>query len=412
MTTELRGPRTLILSNSFSGGGAEAVARLMVETLDKSTCVLFENNAQVELKDRTVWVAGWKHSSGRLVTVLINLWRLLAVQVAKLIVRPSATISHLEGPNFANLLTGFGGRKIVFVHNRLGHSYQTTALRDRALLALGRFLYKRADVVVAVSSGIRDEIVSDFRVDPLKVLVLPNPIDLRQIKKKALKEYGDDRDHLLKEKYLVSVASLTEQKNHRGMLKLYARLVSHTPMSCELKLIILGTGPLKQELKEECARLDLSFLDASDGRGFNRHAQIFFMGYQFNPYPLLTNAQMLIMTSKWEGLPIALLESMGLGVPAAVTDCSESIREVWNITPTRENAFIKEAFLAECGILLPLQFDEAKYLDQTTDMIFHIATNSEARDRLGQNCLVAAERFTIDRVKEIWEEKLLLHTSN
>jgi glycosyltransferase involved in cell wall biosynthesis len=409
MTTELRGQRTLILSNSFSGGGAEAVARLMVETFDQSTCVLFENNAQVKLKDRAVWVAGWKHSSGRVVTLLINLWRLMVVQVAKLIVRPSATISHLEGPNFANLLTGFGGRKIVFVHNRLGHSYQATALRERALLALGRFLYKRADVVVAVSSGIRDEMVNDFHVDPSKVLVLPNPIDLRQIRKKALEEYGDDRDHLLREKYLVSLASLTQQKNHRGMLKLYARIVSRTSIGRELKLVIAGTGPLKQELKEACERLELSFFDASDERDFDRNAQIFFMGYQFNPYPLLTNAQMLIMTSKWEGLPIALLESMGLGVPAAVTDCSESIREVWNITPTRENAFIKEAFLAERGILLPLQFDEPEYLDQATDMIFRIATNSEARDRLGQNCLVAAERFSIDRVKEMWEEKLLLY---
>jgi len=378
----------------------------MVEVLDRATCVLFENDAQVEIEDRTVWVASSKHSFGGLGNLLINLWRLVVVQVAKLAFRPDVTISHLEGPNFANLLTWFGGRRIVFIHNRLSNSYLTHQARDKVLLALGRFLYKRADIVVAVSEGVKAELLSNFEVDSSKVFVLPNPIDIKNIRLAASTKYGNDCDRLCKEAYIVSVASLTEQKNHKAMLRLYAKIISFAPEFHQLKLVLLGEGPLKNQLQEECLQLGLHYFDGSSCKRFDQKPQVFFLGFQPNPYPLLSNARMLMMTSKWEGLPIALLEAMALGVPSAVTDCSESIREVFGVQRASEDRTSQGLLSTGLGILLPLDFDGSGNLENSTRMICDLIINPQARDRVTQNCVLQAEKYGIDSVSQIWREKL------
>ena len=110
---------TLVLSTALVGGGAEAVARLMVEQLNGSTCVLFENDASVVVPGHEIRVISRWRARGPLIILLVNMWRVLVVQAVKLQVRPAVTISHLEGPNFANILTFFGGRRVLFVHNRV-----------------------------------------------------------------------------------------------------------------------------------------------------------------------------------------------------------------------------------------------------------------------------------------------------
>ena len=121
----------LVLSTALAGGGAEAVARLMVEQLNGSTCVLFENDASVVVPDHEIRVISRWRTRGPLRILLVNIWRLLVVQVVKLQLRPAVTISHLEGPNFANMFTFFGGRKILFVHNRVERSYYQNRWFDK-----------------------------------------------------------------------------------------------------------------------------------------------------------------------------------------------------------------------------------------------------------------------------------------
>ena len=79
-----------------------------------------------------------------IIVLLVNIWRLLVVQAVKLQVRPAVTISHLEGPNFANILTFFGGRSVLFVHNRVEQSYHKNRTFDKL---------KKVLVTVVIPSG-------------------------------------------------------------------------------------------------------------------------------------------------------------------------------------------------------------------------------------------------------------------
>ena len=399
--------RILILSNALSGGGAESVARLMVQRLEDASCVLFENNARVEVSGRRIWVASRNHRGGLGVTLLVNLWRLVVIQWAKLRLRPAVTISHLEGPNFANVLTILGGKKILFVHNRISKSYPGSSFREQLKRRLARTLYHRAQWVVGVSPGVCRELTELFHVEHQKVLFAPNPIDRSAIDEASAQEYGDYRDQLVASNYLISIASLTPQKNHELMLRIFQNLVDGDPYFSDFKLIVLGEGELRNSLKRLCHELGLSVFD-SNNDPYTGLEQVGFLGFQESPYRLLSQARLLLMTSRWEGLPIALLEAMTLGVPAVISNCSEGIREAWQVLD--ENVGVAKPELCRWtsfGALINGVSQHQTTIDVWTLAIKRLLKDDKLYARCSEACGVRSEAYDIHRVVDIWEKELL-----
>ena len=322
--------RILIVSNALSGGGAEAVARLMVEKLNEATCILFENDAEIVVPGVQILVTSTKHSGALLPTLLVNLKRLILIQLAKIRIKPTVTISHLEGPNIANMLTVCGGRRIQFVHNRIAESYPGNTLREFVKRVLVRAVYRRSDKIVGVSPGVCKELCKSLNVHSSKVLFGPNPIDLFSILEQSKQEYGDYRDNIVESNYLIVVASLTWQKNIELTLYIFKCLINDYPELGKLKLVILGEGVIQETLSNLCRQLSLVTFDESN-QSYTGSEEVYFLGFQSNPYPLLSRAKLLIMTSRWEGLPIALLEAMALGVPGTISNCSDGIRKAWQV---------------------------------------------------------------------------------
>ena len=316
----------LILSTALSGGGAEYVARLMAENISRSSCVLFENQAGIASNKYSIHAIPYIKLNWPIAKITLNLYRLIYVQWAKLRMQPFATISHLEGPNFTNLLTIGGGRKIIIVHNSLNKNYSNATEFGRTKQLLARWLYSRADRIIGVSNDICEELVNDYDVTRHRLCVIENPIDIEKIKKLSKARFYDWRDELLKQDYLVNVASLTEQKNHELLIHVYSRIVRHFP---DLKLILIGKGDKESEIRCLCNKLGLEIY----GGGARSvpgicSSQVFLLGFQENPYPFIEKSRLFVMTSHWEGMPITLLESMALGKPIVISDCSSSIRDV------------------------------------------------------------------------------------
>ena len=394
----------LILSNALSGGGAEAVARLMVTKISTASCVLFENDAGITVAGKRVKTAYRQYRAGMFFTVLVNLWRLMHIQWEKIRLRPAVTISHLEGPNFANMLTVMGGRRVLFVHNRISQSYPGHGARDKVMRYLCHRLYSRANTVVAVSSGVEQELVQSFGIDQAKVRVLPNPVDIEAIEQAAGCRYGDYRDLLCEARYVISVASLTKQKNHEQMLRAYARLISSSQDCASIKLVLLGDGPLRSELQNLCQQLGLRFFDAEQSGGLDSDAQVYFLGFQENPYPLISRAQLLLMTSLWEGLPIALLEAMSLGIPSVVSDCSEGIRDLWQLPAADIDNRKEDPLTLETpfGVLMPLSIDDSKVAEDWAQEVEKLLCDPVQRARCANACRRRANDYDIDRVAELW----------
>ena len=102
---------------------------------------------------------------------------------------------------------------------------------------------------------------------------------------------------------LIYVGRLTYQKNPQRLLRLCARLKRDKP---DLKVAIVGTGELEEELKALCKELNLE-------------DTVRFLGFQPNPIKMVACSKAMILTSRWEGTPMCALEAMALGTPVVST---------------------------------------------------------------------------------------------
>lgn len=130
-----------------------------------------------------------------------------------------------------------------------------------------------------------------------KSTVLYNVIDSKQLIKKAeLAEKKDRYD-------VVYLGRLTYQKDPQRVINVLEKVVLKYP---KLKAAVIGTGELENEVKE---------LIKEKGLGENIHV----LGFMSNPYGILQNSKIMLMTSRWEGTPMCGLEAIALGIPIVST---------------------------------------------------------------------------------------------
>ena len=126
---------------------------------------------------------------------------------------------------------------------------------------------------------------------------LNNIIDIEKIRKKA----SEDKSAY---KYdIVYLGRFTYPKNPYRLIDVLERVVTKKP---SVQVGLIGTGELEEEIKCIAAKKGLL-------------SNLTFMGFQANPYGLLRDAKVMLMTSRWEGLPMCVLEAMSLGIPVVST---------------------------------------------------------------------------------------------
>lgn len=127
--------------------------------------------------------------------------------------------------------------------------------------------------------------------------ILQNIIDISALQKKA----GED-----KKVYHYDIAylgRLSVQKNPQRLINIIRGVVRLYP---EVKVAIIGTGVLLDEITALVNE-------------FGIVGNIDFLGFLSNPFKILQDAKLMIMTSRWEGTPMSALEAMALGVPIVST---------------------------------------------------------------------------------------------
>ncbi|MDT8284826.1 MAG: glycosyltransferase, partial [Thermovirgaceae bacterium] len=100
-------------------------------------------------------------------------------------------------------------------------------------------------------------------------------------------------------------------KVYDTLLKAFSILRKNRPA----KLFIMGGGRQKERLETLAKTLQI------DG-------DVEFAGFMSNPFPYLSNSDLYILSSRYEGFGMALLEALALGIPSVATDCPSGPREI------------------------------------------------------------------------------------
>jgi len=228
--------------------------------------------------------------------------------------RPVAVYSALDYVNvvtvLARALARVDVRLVVSERNTLSvAATNSSQLSTRWMPTLVRWVYPRADAVVAVSQGVADDLA--HRCGLTAVHVLPNPV----VTPEVFRMLGEPVEHpwLLDRSVpvVLAVGRLVPQKDFALLLEAFAAVRSYRAV----RLVILGDGPLRTDLERRAEALGI----ADD---------VSLPGYCDNPYPAMAAADVFVLSSRWEGSPGVLIEALACGARVVATDCPSGPREV------------------------------------------------------------------------------------
>ncbi len=174
---------------------------------------------------------------------------------------------------------------------------------------LYRQLYPRSDKVICSSKYMRNDLIRNFGIPPQKISVIPNPVDTARIKSLCRSGNNPYRSGKI---HLVAVGWLIHQKGFDLLLKSFEYAVGQLS---DLHLTIVGDGPQREPLTRMAEDLGI-------------RKRVSFVGHKDNPYLYMANADLFISSSRWEGLPNAVLESLACGTPVIAFDCPGGTNEI------------------------------------------------------------------------------------
>lgn len=165
---------------------------------------------------------------------------------------------------------------------------------------MDRFALLFLDQVVTVSLFIKKQITDYFYLNPEKIEVIYNGIEVPSPQIRTPHKKSEKEDFIF-----VFVGRIAAVKNLSMMLRALAELIKNTDK--RISLWIIGDGPEKTSLEDLSKNLKI----------FDK---VKFWGFRNDIKELLNKSDVFMLTSHYEGISIALLEAMASSIPAIVTD--------------------------------------------------------------------------------------------
>ncbi len=230
--------------------------------------------------------------------------------------KPDVVLSALLTPNVLLLLS----RVFLRMPMRVVISERSTisiALAHGGLIRkclfplLARWLYPKADAIVAVSGGVARDLSRYVGLSHASIHTIYNPVYSEELIQASYDTVAHPWFQDKEMPVVLSAGRLHEAKAFDVLIEAFALVRSRHPA----KLIILGEGPQRSRLENIIRSLGLE-------------DQVQLPGFVDNPWKYMRQANVFVLSSKWEGLPGALIEAMACGTPVVATDCPSGPSEI------------------------------------------------------------------------------------
>jgi glycosyltransferase involved in cell wall biosynthesis len=267
-------------------------------------------------------------------------------------------------------MVSHSSKRIRIVHTFHGHAFHSyfNTIKVSIFIMIERLLAKFTDRIVVLSSLQKDDICHGFRIAKAeRVRVIPLGFDLSRFRDCEKYRETTRGEYLSKESpdtFLVGmIGRLTEVKNHSLLLRAVKVLKNHGRLG-HFRFLIVGDGELKSKLQNEAIRLGV-------------RDTIVFTGWKKDLVPVYGALDAMVLTSKNEGTPVAVIEAMAGGRPVVATDVG-GVQDLFKGVGKMTSHGFR---LVENGILVPPENEEVLanaflFLLESKKMFFQMAKNA------------------------------------
>jgi glycosyltransferase involved in cell wall biosynthesis len=357
----------MVIIHSLKGGGSERVLINLLKGLDRKefsvTLVLYERVFDFPLPDQ-VEVKILDIQAGKNIFTLAMGFIRKIIHLSRLIrkIGPDAVFSLLSSTNvtviLAKLLSRTNCRVVISEHTHPSVNLKNERFGWITKIFM-QYVYPKADTIIAVSEGIKLDLLEKFALPSKKIQVIYNPVDIKEIvalsSEKVAHPFFDGGEPVI-----VSVGRLTKQKGYPYLINAFA--IAGRSLPC--RLMIIGEGEDKDRLIEMVNALGI-------------HRNVEFLGFQENPFKYMARSSLFVLSSLYEGFGNVIVEAMALGLPVISTDCPSGPAE---IIDDKKN-----------GILVPVQNEQV-----LAQSILEILTDSTLRENLGKGGKLKANDFALE----------------
>lgn len=296
------------------GGGAEKVAAILSQILGKK----FNIHVLTLFHHQNIYSINGKYLTLNAKKIVINpILRIIKLNRLIKKISPNIILTFMNKTSFWIIPTLYIYKIVVpllILVNTNPNKHYKKRIYGKFLI---RFLYplKKITKIISVSREQANILVSKYRIPKDKVTTIYNGIEIERIKKLAIEEIIEEKN-LYQNSALkfVTMGRLSAEKGHNFLIEAYSQVKIAIP---ESKLIILGDGPLRTQLKKKIKSLNLE-------------NDVFLLGFKKNPYKYIHQADIFVLPSLHEGLPYSLIEALACGTPIISTKCKTGPREILN----------------------------------------------------------------------------------
>lgn len=272
--------------------------------------------------------------------------------------RPDIVLSFIDTTNVLTLVAGLGLDLPIIACEHTDPRYHKIGPIWAGLRYL---IYRRAVAVVVLTNALRGW--AQRLVSAEAVRVIPNPVAV------SAEKCQDNHDHGHREGTIAAMGRLGPEKGFDILLRAFAQVARKR---CEWSLIILGEGRERRALETLIEELGIKDRVTMPGR-------------VQDPFQILRGLDMFVLSSRYEGFPMALVEAMACGLAVISTDFPSGVRDI-----VRDGT--------DAVVVPP---DDVDALAAAMDRL--MASPAE-RNRLRTHAVEVGERFGIEKVMSMWDE--------